>query len=68
MSASEFPESERNDPADESGKNEAEDDCGTGQFDGRCGSEKESCSDRAANRDHSHLTGTELVAKAGFGV
>jgi hypothetical protein len=66
MSTGEFAEGESDDPADESGQNKAEDDSGTRQFDGSCSSEEEPGSDRAANRDHGHLTCAELVAKAGF--
>ncbi len=68
MSAGEFAEGERDGPADESGEDEAEDDGGAGEFDS-CGSaEEESGADGAADGDHGHLSGGELMAESGLWV
>ena len=68
MSAGEFAEGQGDGPADEGGEDKAEDDGGPGELNGGGGAEEESGADGAADGDHGHLSGGELVAKAGLWV
>ncbi len=68
MRAGEFSESEGDGPADEGGESKAENDGRARKLDGWSGAEQEAGADRASDGNHGHLSGAELVAKAGFGV
>ncbi len=68
MRAREFAEGERDGPTDEGGEYETEDDGGAGELDGGGCAEQESGADGAADGDHGHLSGGELVAEAGLWV
>ena len=66
MSASEFTEGHGNGPGNEGGGDEAEDGGGPGDFHSGAGAEKEAGADGAADGDHRHLSGGELVAESFF--
>ena len=68
MRTGEFSQGESDNPTDEGRQSKTENDGGSRQFDGGSGSEQQTGPDGAADGDHGHLSGAELVAKAGFGL
>ena len=50
----------------EGGGDVAQDHAGSGHFEGRGGAQKQAGADRAADRDHGHLSGGELMVEALF--
>jgi hypothetical protein len=68
MSAGEFAKRKRDGPTDKGSEDEAEDNGGSGEFDGGGRAEEQSGADGAADGDHRHLSGGEVVAKPGLRV
>src|ERR1700681_1317455 len=68
MGAGKVAEREGDGPTDEGCEHEAQDNGGPGEFDSSGGAEKQSGADGAADGNHSHLSGGELMAEAGLWV
>ena len=66
MHAGQFAESHGYGVGDEGGDDVAEDYAGAGDFEGGGGAEKKSGADGAADGDHGHLSGGELVVETLF--
>jgi len=64
--AGELAEGHGNRVRDEGGDDIAEDHAGTGDFEGGGGAEKQSGADGAADGDHGHLAGSELMVETLF--
>ena len=66
MCAGQFAQSHGDRVCDEGGDDVAEDHAGTGDFEGGGRAEKKACADGAADGDHGHLSGGELVVEPLF--
>src|ERR1700722_3372033 len=66
MGARQFAQSHGDRKADESGGDEAENRSGSGNLHSGAGAEQNSSTDGAADSDHGHLSGSELMAESFF--